>query len=132
MTSYVNRRLRRLVRRRSAIRCEYCRRPESDGFRHFQVDHVIGEQHGGPTVAENLALACMECNQSKEPNVATFDPETGALVPLFHPRTQRWDEHFAVRGSRIVGRTPIGRGTVRLLKMNDPGRLFDPGTLAGA
>ena len=46
----------------------------------------------------------------------------GQLVPLFHPRLQKWDEHFAVEGDRIVGLTPIGCGTVELLNMNDGDR----------
>lgn len=40
------------------------------------------------------------------------------MVPLFNPRTQRWEEHFELEGVWIVGRTPIGRTTVRVLAMN--------------
>ena len=46
----------------------------------------------------------------------------GQLVPLFHPRTQAWDEHFAVEGDRIVGLIPICCGTVELFNMNDDDR----------
>lgn len=42
---------------------------------------------------------------------------------LFNPRRDRWDEHFAYRGGGIVGRTPTGRATVRLLQMNAPRRV---------
>jgi hypothetical protein len=24
----------------------------------FEIDHIIAEQHGGPTLSRNLALAC--------------------------------------------------------------------------
>jgi hypothetical protein len=42
------------------------------------------------------------------------------LVPLFHPRRHRWRYHFTFDGPRIVGRTAIGRVTVRVLAMSDP------------
>jgi hypothetical protein len=40
-------------------------------------------------------------------------------VSLFHPRRDAWPEHFAWRGTLIVGQTAIGRATVQLLAMND-------------
>jgi hypothetical protein len=51
------------------------------------------------------------------------DPLSGELVPLFHPRRDQWAEHFLFRGLSIMGITPIGRATVRVLAMNDPRRL---------
>jgi hypothetical protein len=56
------------------------------------------------------------------------DPESGALVRLFHPRRDRWEEHFERNGVVIVGRTATGRATVALLKMNaeDRRRLRQP------
>jgi hypothetical protein len=108
------------VRRRARGRCEYCRLPESaSGLRH-QVDHVVARQHGGETGAENLALCCVHCNLHKGPNLAGFDPATGKLVRLFHPRRNRWRVHFAWQGATLVGLTPVGRATVAVLAMNDP------------
>jgi hypothetical protein len=63
-------------------------------------------------------LACPDCNRFKGPNLSGVDPSTGELVPLFNPRTESWSEHFAFDGATIVGRTSIGRATVRLLQMN--------------
>jgi len=40
-------------------------------------------------------------------------------VPLFHPRRDRWTDHFAWEGAVVIGRTPVGRATVQLLAMND-------------
>jgi len=40
-------------------------------------------------------------------------------VPLFHPRRDRWDEHFEWRGPIVVGLTPGGRATILVLDMND-------------
>ncbi len=41
-----------------------------------EIDHVIAEQHHGPTTLENLALACFHYNNHKGPNVAGIDPES--------------------------------------------------------
>ncbi len=40
------------------------------------------------------------------------------MVALFNPREQVWVEHFAFRGARIMGLTPVGRATVQVLDMN--------------
>lgn len=39
---------------------------------------------------------------------------------LFHPRRDRWVEHFRWEGAVIVGVTEIGRATIDVLKMNHP------------
>ena len=57
------------------------------------------------------------------PNLTGVDPVSGELVPLFHPRRDRWAEHFQFRGVRIEGLTPVGRATVHVLAMNDARRL---------
>ena len=116
--------LRSLVHRRAGGICEYCRLPQAASpYSRFHVEHVIARQHGGPTETANLALACGACNFQKGPNIASLDPQTGGLVPLFHPRRDRWSEHFAWRGTTVVGLTPIGRASVQLLAMNDRTRL---------
>ena len=68
--------------------------------------------------ADNLAWACIFCNLYKGPNLASLDPETGALTRLFHPRRDRWDDHFRQDGASIVGLTAVGRTTCWLLEMN--------------
>jgi hypothetical protein len=55
--------------------------------------------------------------------IASIDPVTGELVPLFNPRTQKWNDHFTVVGGKIVPRTSVGRVTEQLLKLNLPLRL---------
>jgi hypothetical protein len=89
----------------------------------FHIEHLRARQHGGNDAPANLALACPHCNWFKGPNLTSFDPETEELVPLFNPRTQSWHEHFALDDVMIVGLTPIGRATVRLLHMNLEDRL---------
>jgi hypothetical protein len=44
---------------------------------------------------------------------------TGAVVDLFHPRRELWIDHFIFARSLIVGKTPSGRATIRVLAMND-------------
>lgn len=117
--------LRRLVIERAGSRCEYClvhqdHRPES-----LHVDHIIALKHRGQTTSDNLALACALCNYAKGANLATFDPLSATFVPLFHPRTQHWQEHFALAGAYIVGRTAIGRGTAEALRFNEAERVED-------
>jgi hypothetical protein len=116
--------LRSVVRSRASGVCEYCRLPQAvSPYARFHIEHVIARQHGGATDESNLALACGACNFQKGPNIASLDPQTGQLVPLFHPRRDRWAEHFEWQGMTIVGLTPIGRATVQLLAMNDRTRL---------
>lgn len=64
-------------------------------------------------------MACLSCNISKGSDVASYDPITSTLTPLFNPRTQSWDEHFEMDGLEIKGKTPVGRVTVNILQMND-------------
>ncbi len=109
-----------LVRVRAADRCEYCHSHQDDEpFFRFQTEHVIAKQHGGSDDPDNLALACPHCNLHKGPNLAGLDPLDDVLTPLFHPRRQRWADHFAYQGPLIIGQTPTGRATVRVLNIND-------------
>jgi hypothetical protein len=89
----------------------------------FHVKHVRARQHRGTDDLSNLALACPFCNRFKGPNLTAVDTPTGEVVPLFNPRMHPRDEHFAVEGPLILGRTPIGRATVDLLNMNGPAQL---------
>lgn len=115
--------LRRPVIARASGRCEYCLiRPDATLFTH-EADHIIARKHGGITTADNLALACYYCNRYKGTDVGSFDPETGKFVLLFNPRTQVWDDHFALDGAHIVALTPEGRVTVALLQLNHHDRV---------
>lgn len=89
----------------------------------LQIEHIIARQQLGGDEAENLALACDQCNLHKGPNLSGLDPETGQLVALFHPRRDPWADHFELQGAEIAGRTTTGRATVRLLQMNSRVRL---------
>ena len=125
MSTRVPDKLRRAVLDRAGRRCEYCLLPEPFCQPGLEADHILSEQHGGPTVAANLAACCPRCNRAKGPNVAAVDEADGRAVLLFNPRLQAWGEHFRTDGVRIEGRTPTGRATVRILGMNLPTRLAD-------
>ena len=115
--------LRELVRRRAAGLCEYCRISERFTLAEHEIDHVIAVKHGGETVAENLALCCAVCNRFKGSDIASIDPETGKLTPLFHPRMDGWDDHYETRNGEILALTATGRVTIQLLRMNRPARI---------
>lgn len=118
-TTYIPVAIRRLVEARAAQRCEYCLLPAALAFLlPHEVDHVIAEKHGGATEADNLALSCWRCNRHKGTDLASFDPHTGTLTLLFNPRRQAWREHFVLEGATLIGATPEGRTTVRLLQLN--------------
>jgi hypothetical protein len=112
------------VSHRASHRCEYCRLRQCDeGDNPFHVEHIIARQHGGTDSMENLALACSWCNAVKGLNLTSLDPDTGALTRLFHPRQDRWHEHFKRDGFYIVGTTEVGRTTAWLLRFNNADNL---------
>lgn len=116
--------VREFVRQRADDRCEYCRLPQTAApFLTFHVEHIRARQHRGSDDPENLALACPDCNAYKGPNLTGIDPQTEAVVLLFHPRADDWDVHFALVGASVEGLTPQGRATVDLLQMNEAERV---------
>ena len=115
---------RELVRHRAGNRYEYCGATEGLPRRlRFHIEHIVARQHGGSDAPENLALACHLCNAHKGPNLSGIDPGTGGMATLFHPRHQRWADHFARADGAIIGRTEIGCATVAVLDMNHPARV---------
>ena len=115
---------RDLVRRRADDRCEYCRTPQAVvPFISFHIEHIVARQHLDDDSADNLALACDRCNAYKGTNIATLDAESRERIDLFHPRRDSWGDHFRIDGATIIGLTPAGRATVRLLHINDDRRV---------
>ncbi len=122
-TTHVPADLRRLVYQRAKSCCEFCLVPEAAVLVSHEIDHIITEKHGGSTDAGNLALSCTICNKHKGSDLASLDTETGMIVPLFHPRKDRWFKHFRMDDTRIIPLTPTGRVTVKLLQLNHPDRV---------
>ena len=112
--------LQRLVLRRAKGRCEYCRLSQAGQEATFHIDHIIPQTAGGKTSADNLALACVSCSLRKGARQAFWDAQTKTEVRLFHPRQDRWDEHFVWEDTQLIGLTDIARATIAALDMNRP------------
>jgi hypothetical protein len=110
------------VANRANHRCEYCRAPEEVFNLFFEIEHIISLALGGLDNESNLALACRACNLFKLAFIIGFDQVTGTEVRLFHPRQDRWEEHFSANQETgfIQGLTDVGRATVQRLRMNQP------------
>ena len=122
--SRVSATLERKVWLRALSRCEYCRMPATESTTLFEIEHIIPFKHGGKTALNNLCLACFPCNRFKGTDIAGLDPSTKSLSRLFHPRLDEWSLHFKqVRGA-IVGRTEVGRTTIRVLQFNHPDQVI--------
>ena len=112
--------LKLLVARRANDRCEYCLSPAAYCPGPFSLDHIIPSSLGGASDLANLAYACHGCNGHKFTATQAIDRDTNELAPLYHPRRDRWEEHFAWNADRteITGRTPTGRATIERLRLN--------------
>ena len=116
---------RQVVYARAGGICEYCRLPEEfSPVARLQIEHILPIKHGGTSVLDNLAIACIDCNLRKGTNLTGIDPDSGQVVQLFNPRAQVWSEHFAWKGVEIVGLTSVGRVTIRVLDLNSEDRLI--------
>lgn len=121
-SGYVPQDLRQLIADQARHRCGYCLTQAAVVGSPMEVEHLFPRSLGGLTVEDNLWLTCSLCNEHKGTRIAGEDPETGLLVRLFNPRHQSWHEHFAWidSGTRILGKTTVGRATVKALQLNRP------------
>jgi hypothetical protein len=116
---------RREVQARARGCCEYCRSQVRFAMASFVVDHVVPRSAGGATHVDNLALACAGCNAHKYNKTSAPDPVSGEVTALYHPRRDRFRDHFTWSDdfTRLLGLTPAGRATVEALCMNHDGVL---------
>ncbi len=112
--------LRKRVTMRAGNRCEYCGLSQLGQAATFHMDHVVPVVAGGPTMLENLALACIHCSLRKGARMMATDPKSGRSVRLFHPRHEQWNHHFRWAGNELAGITATGRATVDALALNSP------------
>lgn len=100
--------------------CEYCPCPERYSSTTFSIDHITPRSRGGTDEPGNLAFACQGCNNKKFIAMKHADPVSGATVYLFHPRRDRWDEHFAWSPDHLtlVGITAVGRASIERMDLN--------------
>lgn len=111
------------VLRRAGGACEYCKSQADFSPDAFAAEHIVPRSKGGLSRLDNLALSCQGCNNAKFISIESVDPATGEAAPLFHPRQQDWNEHFAWSEdfSLVLGLTPTGRATVEKLRLNRTG-----------
>lgn len=101
-----------------AFRCEYRLTHEDDSAFSHEVDQRCQAATGGRTTAGNLAYACMVCNRFKGTNIGSVD-SAGSVVRLYRPRSDRWQEHFRLRGAVIAPLSEAAIATAKLLRLND-------------
>jgi hypothetical protein len=112
--------LRAEILNRDAGRCRYCGLVQIGQATVFHIDHVLPKSKGGLTSIDNLALQCPHCSLHKSNKTHATDPESGQLVPLYHPLTAPWRDHFDLAPDGTVkGKTDTGRATTDALSMND-------------
>lgn len=68
----------------------------------------------------------------KGSDIGSVDAQTGKFISLFHPRRQRWDDHFVLRGAIVEPLTAEEQVTARLLKVNLDKRVVERKLLIAA
>ena len=118
---HISESIRRQVAQQAQHRCGYCLTAQEFTAMPMEIEHIIPLIAGGNSNISNLWLACPFCNGYKATQTHARDFVTGMPVPLFHPRQQRWQDHFSwsADGTEIIGQTPTGRATVLALKLNN-------------
>lgn len=115
--------LKQLVIDRARGCCEYCYSQSRYGMQSFSIEHIRPLSKDGVSKEDNLALSCQGCNGHKYNKTESYDPVSIKKVSLFHPREQKWSDHFVWNEdySLIIGITPTGRATVETLQLNREG-----------
>lgn len=119
-STYIPVALRRQVIERAHGRCEYCQCSVAYATESFDVEHIIPISRGGNSEFDNLAFACSGCNGHKYNKIRGVDPSDQTEVELYHPRRQRWRDHFGwdITYTQVVGLSTCGRATIAALQMN--------------
>jgi len=112
--------VRRMVAKRAGNRCEYCLSPESFSIDSFTIDHIIPSLTEDRDAPDNLAYSCHNCNNRKQDDIVALDPSTNVPVPLYHPRHDKWPEHFVWSPDllTLIPLSPTGRATISRLHLN--------------
>lgn len=107
-------RIKQIVTENANGICEYCRSQKDYSPDPFSAEHIQPRAKGGTDCLENLALSCHGCNGHKHAKTEAPDPVSPESVPLFHPRQQRWEEHFYWNDdfTLVIDITPTGRATM--------------------
>ncbi len=111
---------RKFVIERAEGMCEYCRSLLDYSPESFDIEHIIPLAKGGGNDLDNLALACEGCNSRKRDYTGYIDVSTGKFVAFFHPRIERWEDHFSWDETLelVIGKSQSGKVTVEALALN--------------
>jgi 5-methylcytosine-specific restriction endonuclease McrA len=122
MSVYIPVQLRQQIIECDHARCAYCQSPEALMGVTFEIEHILPLSLGGETIFDNLCFSCPTCNRHKANRIVALDPETDTEIPIFHPRKQHWNDHFAWNENvvTLIGTTAAGRATMEMLQMNRP------------
>jgi hypothetical protein len=103
--------------------CEYCLSQAKFSPDPFSIEHIVPRSKGGTDTMDNLALACQGCNNHKYNCTTGRDPINGVMRSLYHPRRDKWTEHFTWDEDfrLLLGLTPTGRATIEQLQLNRDG-----------
>jgi hypothetical protein len=123
MADYISVKVQRLIRTISNGCCEYCQAPAEYSAAFYHFDHILPAVKGGKSTFSNIAYSCAGCNGYKSDKTHFLDPLTHQITKLYHPKKDKWDEHFQWNNDylSIEGISPIGRTTVALLQLNREG-----------
>jgi hypothetical protein len=82
----------------SAGKCDWC--AISILQQSFEIDHLIALSTGGANAADNLAVACPNCNRSKSAkHPARFAQETYARTGIMTPLIQRVLAYYEIEAN---------------------------------
>ena len=103
--------------------CEYCFTRYDFSSETFEIEHIIPLTLDGTNELSNLAFSCGGCNNKKRQKLVATDPLSLVISPLYNPRIDKWQDHFAWNNdfSIIEGLSVIGRATIEQLKLNRVG-----------
>ena len=115
--------LKRQVAQRAHGVYEYCLCPLALSTSPFEIEHIVPISAGGTSEPYNLALSCSGCNPFKSERTRVTDTVIGREVRLYHPRQDRWGDHFVWSSDfmAIVGITDVGRAMIAALQLNRVG-----------
>lgn len=111
---------RKEIEKRARHLCEYCLSRQDHSPDPFSIEHILPRAKKGKYELENLALACQGCNNFKYTKTEAIDPISSQKVPLYNPRKDIWQEHFAWSSdyTELIGLSPTGRAAIEALKLN--------------
>ena len=98
-------------------RCAYCQTTQANSGQPDGRRPHLARDAGGDTAFTTSVLHVVGVTSIKAPKTAAIDPLTGEMTPIFHPRHDRWQGHFAWDESTIYwsGLTQNGRATINRL-----------------